>query len=119
VDPCKVGSQIWSLKTSVDKLRQLKPFLSYHLWCWWESTTPPGRFQTSEHGYKTTEIVFVRVVLMKVLQTAEYPERVGWIEQFKDIKMGFDAAIFMNEAKLKLNYSIDLKKVSPGGRRYN
>jgi hypothetical protein len=36
-----------------------------------------------------------------------------------DIKMGFDAAIIMKEAKLKLIYSIDLKKVSPGGRRYN
>jgi phospholipase C len=59
------------------------------------------------------------VALMKVLQTAEYPEREGWIEQFKGIKMGFDGAPFMNEAKLKLKYSIDLKKISQGGTRYN
>jgi hypothetical protein len=86
------------------ELRQLKPSLSCYPWCWWEPTLPTGWFQTSEHGHKTTEIVFVRVALMEALQTAEYPERVGWIKQFKDIKTGFDAAIIMNEAKLKLKY---------------
>ena len=49
-------------------------------------------------------------VLLKVLQTAEHPEREQWIEQYKAIDTGVDAALFMNEAKLKVTHGIDLKR---------
>lgn len=66
----------------------------------------------SEFKLKPSQIGFLQVALLKVLQTAEYPERIQWIQQYKDIRTGIDAAIFMTEAKLKVKYSIDLKTFS-------
>lgn len=64
------------------------------------------------NDYKITpsQVGFIQIALLKVLQTAEYPERIQWIEQYKEINTGIDAAIFMTEAKLKVKFSIDLKK---------
>jgi len=79
-----------------------------------------GQYKESEIGaFKLTssQIGFVQVALLKVLQTAEYPVRIQWIEQYKDIKTGIDAAIFMTEARLKLKYSIDFKEFSKEGRQ--
>jgi hypothetical protein len=45
-----------------------------------------------------------------VLQTAEPPERQQWIDQYKAIATGVDAALFMTEARLKLRYGIDFKR---------
>lgn len=66
----------------------------------------------SEFKLTSSQIGFVQVALLKVLQFAEYPERIQWIEEYKEIKTGINAAIFMAEAKLKLKYSINLKKCS-------
>jgi len=70
-------------------------------------------------GYRLTrtQIGFLQVALLKVLQTAEYPERVQWIEDYKAINTGIDAAIFMAEAKLKVRYGMDIKKLSREGRQ--
>jgi len=78
-----------------------------------------GRYRqraVSEFNLTSTQVGFVQVALLKVLQTAEYPERIQWIGQYKDIETGIDAAIFMTEAKLKLKYSIDLKMFSRAGK---
>ncbi len=58
------------------------------------------------------QIGFVQSALFKVLQTANYPERIQWIAEFKQIKTGIDAGIFVTEAKLKLKYSMDFKSYS-------
>jgi phospholipase C len=58
----------------------------------------------------TSQIGFAQVALLKVLQTAEYPERNEWIAQYKAIKTGVDAGLFMTEAKLKILHGIDLKR---------
>jgi hypothetical protein len=64
-----------------------------------------------------TQIGFLQVALLKVLLTAEYPERVEWIEQYKEIVTGVDAALFMAEAKLKVRHGMDIKKLSREGRQ--
>lgn len=58
----------------------------------------------------STQIGFAQVALMKVLQTAEYPERERWIEQFETIETRTDAALFVVEAKLQIRYDIDFKR---------
>ncbi len=54
---------------------------------------------------------FAHVAVRKVLMVSEYPERKKWIEDFKNVKTALDAAIFMTEIKLKLKYSVDIKKM--------
>ena len=49
------------------------------------------------------------MALLKVLQTAEHPEREQWIAQYAGINTGVDAALFMTDAKLKIQHGIDLK----------
>jgi phospholipase C len=72
-----------------------------------------GRFHerpTSEFEPTSTQIGFTQVALLKVLVTAEYPESEEWIEQYKAIDTGVDAALFMTEAQLKVVHGIDLKR---------
>jgi phospholipase C len=72
-----------------------------------------GRFRdrANEHFERTsTQVGFAQVALLKVLQTAQYPEREEWIEQYRAIRTGVDAALFMTEAKLKVLHGIDLKR---------
>ncbi|HEY5748742.1 MAG TPA: alkaline phosphatase family protein [Chryseolinea sp.] len=72
-----------------------------------------GRYKdrrVDEFTPTSSQVGFAQVALLKILQTATYPERVEWIEQYKEIRTGVDAGIFMTEAKLKLKYAIDLKK---------
>ena len=72
-----------------------------------------GRYQerrTEEFTPTSTQIGFAQVALLRVLQTAEHPERELWIDQFKAIDTGVDAALFMTEAKLKVKHGIDLKR---------
>ena len=58
-----------------------------------------------------SQVGFNYIALLKVLQTAKYPYRDKWIENFKNIKTGIDAAIFMTEAKLQLKHDIDFNKI--------
>jgi phospholipase C len=57
-----------------------------------------------------SQIGFAQVALLRILLTARYPERQQWIEQYKAISNGIDAALFMTEARLKLQYGIDFKR---------
>ena len=54
---------------------------------------------------------FAYVALTRLLQQCAYPERVKWLEEFKSINTKVDAAKFLVEAKLKIKYQIDIKKV--------
>jgi hypothetical protein len=58
----------------------------------------------------STQIGFTQVALLKVLQTAEHPERDWWIEQYKAMTTAVDHALFMTEAKLKVQHGIDMKR---------
>jgi hypothetical protein len=58
----------------------------------------------------STQLGFLQVALMKVLQTAKYPEREAWLEQFKAIATPADAELFMVEAKLQMRHDIDFKR---------
>lgn len=64
-----------------------------------------------------THIGFLQVALLKVLQTAEYPERAQWIADYMAIETGIDGAIFMADAKLKVRYGMDIKKLVREGRQ--
>ncbi|HWA42576.1 MAG TPA: alkaline phosphatase family protein [Hypericibacter adhaerens] len=57
-----------------------------------------------------SQIGFLQIALLRVLQDAEYPDRQQWIEDYRKIRNKLDAAIFMKEAKLKLRYGADVKK---------
>jgi hypothetical protein len=57
-----------------------------------------------------SQIGFMQVALLRVLQDADYPDRQQWIEDYRQIRSNLDAAIFMTEAKLKLRYGADVKK---------
>jgi phospholipase C len=57
-----------------------------------------------------SQIGFAQVALLRILATARYPERQQWIDQYKAIANGIDAALFMTEARLKLQYGIDFKR---------
>jgi phospholipase C len=73
---------------------------------------------TNEIKLESSQAGFLQIALLKVLQGAEYPDRAKWIEDYKKIKTGVDAAIFMTEAKLKLKYGVDFKKIERDGTRY-
>ena len=57
-----------------------------------------------------SQIGFAQVALLRILQTARYPERQQWIDQYKAISNGVDAALFMTEARLKLQHGMDFKR---------
>ena len=67
--------------------------------------------RTSEIKLTPSQIGFLQVALFKVLQGAEYADKIQWIADYKKVGNGLDAAIFMIEAKLKAKYSIDFKKI--------
>jgi phospholipase C len=58
----------------------------------------------------STQTGFTQVALLRVLQTAAYPERERWIEQYTAMTTAVDAALFMTEATLKLRHGIDMKR---------
>ena len=58
----------------------------------------------------STQIGFTQVALLKVLQTAEHPEREEWIDQYKAMTTAVDYALFMTEARLKVEHGIDMKR---------
>jgi phospholipase C len=66
--------------------------------------------RVTDFSLTSTQVGFVQVALLKALQTAPYPERQEWIDQFTAIATGVDAALFMTDAKLKLRYGIDMKR---------
>lgn len=64
-----------------------------------------------EMPLEPSQIGFSYIALLKVLQKASYPERQQWIENFRNIKYGVDAGLFMTEAKLKLRHGIDFNTI--------
>jgi len=69
-----------------------------------------------EYPIPRVEYGFLAVALLRVLENTEYPDRIQWIADYNGIKNGIDAAIFMAEAKLKVKYGMDMKKLSRQGR---
>jgi phospholipase C len=59
---------------------------------------------------------FLAVALLRAIENTEYPDRVAWIEDFKRVRNGVDAALFMTEAKLKVRYGMDMKKLAREGK---
>ena len=59
---------------------------------------------------------FLAVALLRAIENTEYPDRVAWIEDFKRIRNAVDAALFMTEAKLKVRYGMDMKKLAREGK---
>ncbi|GGX73333.1 alkaline phosphatase family protein [Streptomyces hiroshimensis] len=72
--------------------------------------TEPEEPVREEPVPSSSHLGFAQVALMKVLQTAQYPERVRWIEQFEAIRSRTDAELFMVEAKLQIRHDIDFKR---------
>ena len=64
----------------------------------------------SKTAPSSTQLGFAQVALMKVLQTAKYPERDVWLEQFRAIQTQRDAELFMVEAKLQIRHDLDFKR---------
>jgi phospholipase C len=71
-------------------------------------------------GYEVTPMQrgFNSIALLKMLHNSEFPERDQWLEDFKNIQTGIDAALFMTEAKLKIQHEVDLKKCLRENRKY-
>ena len=72
-----------------------------------------GRYhgrRTADFRPTASQIGFAQVALLRILNTARAPERRQWIDQYKNIANGIDAALFMTEARLKLQYGIDIKR---------
>ncbi len=59
-----------------------------------------------------SQVGFLQVALLKVVQDTAYPDRVEWIREYETIDNAVDAAIFMTEAKLKVRHGIDVRKVA-------
>jgi hypothetical protein len=68
------------------------------------------RRKVREAPVDRSQIGFIQVALLRVLQDVDYPDRQQWIEDYRKIRKNLDAAIFMTEAKLKLRYGADVKK---------
>jgi len=72
-----------------------------------------GRYKdraTKHYRIPKNQFGFLAIALARVLETAEYPDKQAWIDEFKNIKDGVDASLFMAEARLKVNYGVDVKK---------
>jgi hypothetical protein len=68
-----------------------------------------------EYPIPRAQNAFLAVAALRALEGAEYPERVKWIEDYRAIENGVDAALFMTEAKLKARYGMDMKKLEREG----
>lgn len=60
----------------------------------------------------STQVGFLQVALLKVLQNTSPPDRQKWIEDYKRIRTNVDASLFMVEAKLKVRHGIDVRKIA-------
>ncbi len=67
--------------------------------------------EVHEYPIPRTQYGFLAVALLRALEDAAYPDRLQWMEDHRQIKNGIDAALFMTEAKLKVGYGMDLKKL--------
>lgn len=65
-----------------------------------------------------SQVGFNYSALLKVLQTAKYPERERWIENFGRIESAVDGALFMTEAKIKLRHGIDFNRIKIESERF-
>jgi len=63
-----------------------------------------------------TQIGFLQVALLKVLQRAKSPDHAQWFDDYKSVETGVDAAIFMAEAKLLIRHGMDIKRLAREGR---
>ena len=68
--------------------------------------------RVQEYPVPRSQIPFLGIALRLAIEGAEYPDLVQWKRDFDEIRTGVDAAIFMTEAKLKVEHGIDMKKVT-------
>ena len=94
-----------SVRLSVDALLQLRADLRTARQREEQHDDRAGEFSTT-----STATGFLQVALLKVLQTAMYPERERWIADYLAIATSTDAAIFMTEAQLQVIHGIDVKR---------
>jgi hypothetical protein len=74
-----------------------------------------GRYReraVEEYQIPKSQFGFLAIGLSRVLETAEPPDKEQWIAEFRGIKNGVDASLFMTEAKLKVIHGIDVKKIA-------
>jgi hypothetical protein len=73
-----------------------------------------GRYReraVEQYPIPRSQYGFLAVALRRALERAEYPERIQWVQDFRAIKNGVDAALFITEVKLKVRYGMDMKRL--------
>jgi phospholipase C len=65
-----------------------------------------------EYQIPKNQFGVLAIALSRILETAEYRDRQEWIDEFKSIKNGVDASLFLAEAKLKVIHGIDVKRIA-------
>jgi len=73
--------------------------------------------RVTEHSVPRSQVPFLGIALRRALDGAEYPDRVQWLADFNAIRTGVDAALFLTEAKLKVQHGLDMKKVTREAER--
>lgn len=68
--------------------------------------------QTRSYSVPRSQVPFLGMALRRALEGVEYADRLQWLKDFQAIRTGVDAALFMTEAKLKIEHGIDMKKAS-------
>jgi hypothetical protein len=66
--------------------------------------------RVEEAPVEKSRIGFLQIALLRVLQTADYPDREEWIDDYRRIRTKLDAAVFMTQAKLMVRHGVDVKK---------
>jgi phospholipase C len=65
-----------------------------------------------QYSIPPSHVPFLGIALRRALDGTAYEDRVQWLADFQAIRTGVDASTFMTEAKLKVKYGIDMKKVT-------
>lgn len=72
---------------------------------------------TRDFPVKRSQMGFLQVAMLKVLADVEAPERAQWIEEYKKVETGIDAAVLVEAAKLKLRHGIDVMRFKREDKR--
>jgi phospholipase C len=60
----------------------------------------------AEYELAPSQIGFLQVALLRATQGASYEEKLAWLDEYRGVETGLDAAVFMTEAKLKVKHGI-------------
>ncbi|TDV19579.1 alkaline phosphatase family protein [Paraburkholderia caballeronis] len=70
-----------------------------------------GRYMAravADYRLKPSQVGFMQVALLKVLNRTTQPDKARWLDAYRGVQTGIDAAIFMTDAKLKVKHRIDV-----------